>query len=159
VTGDSVVKHLKTYYSATRVDHVIATHCDRDHSGGLRTVLTDLEIGTLWMLRPWEYADELLPRFPTYTSTDRLRSRLRSIYSNLVVLEDIALDRGIPIRDPLQGADIGAFKVLAPSRELFLDLIVESDNTPESIEESAMTSSDRVSFAVRAMLEKTVELL
>lgn len=159
VTGDAVIKHLEGHYGATRVEHVVATHCDRDHAGGLRTVLAELEVGTLWMLRPWEYAEELLPRFPTYTSADRLRSRLRSIYSNLVALENIALERGIPIQDPFQGADIGVFKVLAPSRELYLDLIVESDKTPESIEESAATPADRVAFTLRAILKKAVELL
>jgi glyoxylase-like metal-dependent hydrolase (beta-lactamase superfamily II) len=95
VTGPSIVKHVRDFYGGgTRVDHVVVTHCDRDHTGGLKTVLSEMEVGALWMLRPWIYAEELLQRFPTFSSADRLRSRLRGIYSNLVELEELAEERG-----------------------------------------------------------------
>ena len=156
VTGQTIVNHIRGHYGSGRVDHVVVTHCDRDHTGGLRAVLEDLEVGTLWMLRPWLYADELLPRFTTYNSADRLRSRLRAIYSNLVALEEIAEARGVPIREPFQGATIGQFTVLAPSQARYLDLIVDSDNTPESIEEGQATAADRVFMAMREALRKAV---
>lgn len=159
VTGQAVVDHLKKHYGATRVDHVVATHCDRDHAGGLRTVLAEMEVGTLWMLRPWEHAEELLPRFPTYSSADRLRSRLRTIYENLVELENIAIERNISIREPFQGADIGAFKVLAPSRALYLDLIVESDKTPESIDEATASLEERMLLTARKVLKRVLTLI
>jgi hypothetical protein len=86
----------------------------------------------LWMLRPWMYAAELIDRFPTYNSVGRLQSRLRELYPNLAALEDIALQKGIPILEPFQGQRIGKFTVLAPSRVRYLDLIVASERTPES---------------------------
>lgn len=99
-------------------------------------------------------AEELLPQFPTYSSAERLRSRLRTIYQNLVALETIANDCGIPILDPFQGASIGEFTVLAPSRARYLELIVSSDKTPESIEESQATAADRAWFVLREALKK-----
>ncbi|MBU1754833.1 MBL fold metallo-hydrolase [Patescibacteria group bacterium] len=131
-TGPSVVEHIRKYYgSDAYIDHVVVTHSDRDHAGGLRDVLEELSVGTLWMHRPWLYAEELIDRFETYTSVDRLRSRLRAIYSNLAALEDIANEKGIEILEPFQGEVIGAFTVLAPTRERYLDLIVASEKTPE----------------------------
>lgn len=132
-TGERVVDHIKTYYGDySYIDHVIATHNDQDHAGGLGVVLEEFSVGALWMLRPWMYAEELIHRFPTYSSVDRLRSRLRSAYANLAALEDIAIRKKIPIYEPFQGASIGAFNVMAPTRDRYLSLIADSDKTPQS---------------------------
>lgn len=131
-TGDQIVEHLKTYYGTTYVDHVVLTHPDQDHANGLRTVLEKCQVGRLWMNRPWLYADELIPRFATYNSVAALRSRLRSLYSASAALEDLANSKGIPISAAFQGAQIGAFTVLAPTKQRYLDLIVQSDKTPEA---------------------------
>lgn len=159
VTGEAVVTHLTKYYATNRVDHVVVTHCDRDHAGGLRKVLEELDVGTLWMLRPWLFAEDLIHRFPTYSSVDKLRSRLRSIFGNLVALEDIALARGIPIKDAFQGTTIGAFTVLAPSKDLYLDLVVSSEKTPESVDEANAALEGRISVGVRTLVEKVVSMV
>ena len=83
------------------------------------------------MHRPWLYAAELLPSFPTYKSVDALRSKLRALYPGPAALEDIALEREIDIKDPFQGTQIGQFFVAAPSKARYLQLIVDSDRTPE----------------------------
>lgn len=137
-TGDQVVEHIKKYYEVTHVDHVVLTHPDQDHANGLRKVLEELSVGTLWINRPWIYAEELLPRFETYTSADSLRRLLRSVYSATAELEELAIKKNIAICDPLQGALIGLFTVLAPSRARYLDLVVTSNKTPEPVEEGAL---------------------
>lgn len=137
-TGPKLVEHINKYYGQPcRIDHVVVTHPDGDHAGGLRTVLESFEVGALWMLRPWQYADELLPRFTRFTSVENLKRRLREIYSNVDALEEIALKRGIPILEPFQGARIGAFTAMAPTRHRYLDLVVQSERTPESSEAAA----------------------
>jgi hypothetical protein len=107
-------------------------------------VLETYEIGVLWMLRPWIYAAELLPRFKNYTNADNLRRALRSAYSNLAALEDIAVRKKIPIHDPFQGAIIGAFHVMAPTRTRFLDLVVDSNKTPVAVDEGLVATIGRV---------------
>lgn len=130
-TGEKVVNFLNKYYGKPkRIDHVVATHNDGDHAGGLQRVLEDFEVGVLWMLRPWIYAAELLPRFKRFTTADGLEKALREAYPNLVALEEIALRKKIPIHEPFQGSAIGAFRVMAPTRSRFLDLVVSSDKTP-----------------------------
>lgn len=132
-TGEAFEAHIREFYdNPAFIDHVVATHPDGDHAGGLRRILENFEVGTLWMLRPWIYADQLIEAFPTYSSVDRLRARLRSIYPNIATLEDIALARDISISEPFQGQPIGAFTVLAPSPQRWGQLILNSEKTPES---------------------------
>ena len=143
-TGEAVVKHINTFYgSPTRIDHVVATHNDGDHAVGLQTVLETYEIGALWMLRPWVYAQHLLPRFMNYTNADNLRRALRSAYGNLAALEDIAIRKGIPINAPYQGSVIGAFRVMAPTQARFFDLVVDSDKTPAAADAGLLSGLGR----------------
>ncbi|WP_442638225.1 hypothetical protein, partial [Raoultella planticola] len=67
--------------------------------------------------------------------------KLRSIYDATAILEDIAVEKGIPIHAPLQGQSIGPFAVMAPTLGRYLDLIVDSAKTPEAVEESAFDSA------------------
>ncbi len=136
-TGDKVVTHINMYYNAPAfIDAVVVTHPDGDHAGGLRIVLEHFNVGELWMLRPWLYANELIDRFKRFTSVDNLKKRLKELYPNLAALEEIAIQKGIPIKEPFQGAVIGAFNVLAPSKTRYLDLVVESEKTPEHHEKA-----------------------
>lgn len=132
-TGDRMVTHIRDHYgNPTLIDHVVATHPDGDHTVGLRAVLRAFDVGALWMLRPWVYVDYLLPGFPSYTSRSALINKLRELYPNLAALEDIANERNIPIYEPLQGTVIGAFTVLAPSLDRYLQCVWASDRTPEN---------------------------
>lgn len=132
-TGQTVVDHITTHYgNPWYIDRVVVTHPDGDHAAGLRTVLESFSVGELWMLRPWIYANELLPRFSRVTSAANLERYLKEAYPHLVELESIANRKRIPIREPFLGARIGPFTVLAPSRARYLNLVVSSDRTPEA---------------------------
>lgn len=136
-TGVKLAEHIQKYYDApTYIDHVVATHNDGDHAGGLRHILETYEVGELWMHRPWLYADELIDRFKRFTNVENLKTRLKEVYPNLAALEEIAIDRGIPIYEPFQGKKIGAFTVMSPSKDRYLDLVVDSEKTPEGTNES-----------------------
>ncbi len=136
-TGDSLVSHIRKYYDdPTLIDAVVATHPDGDHAGGLRKVLDEFDVSELWMLRPWEYADEIIDRFSRFSDVDNLKKRLKEVFPHIAALEDIALEREIPMLEPFQGSKIGVFEVLAPTKERYLDLIVQSDKTPEAVAEA-----------------------
>ena len=132
-TGNHVVEHIRKYYgTSATIDRVVATHPDGDHLGGLRTVLEEVEVRELWMLRPWTYAHEILHRFKNVASLDYLVRALKEAYPNVLALEEIANRKSIPIKEPFQGAAIGPFRVLAPTRFRYLNLIVNSDRTPDA---------------------------
>ena len=130
-TGAKVSDFINKYYGTPGyIDHVVATHNDGDHAGGLPQILQDFDVGALWMLRPWAYAGELLPRFQRFTTVDGVADALKAAYPNLWELEKIAVSKGIPIYEPFQGATIGAFRVMAPTKARYLDLVVSSEKTP-----------------------------
>jgi hypothetical protein len=107
------------------------------------------------MLRPWLYVDELIDRFSRFTNKDNLAKRLKEIYPNIAALEDIAAENNIPIFEPFQGSEINHFTVMAPTKTRYLDLVVESEKTPESVKvESRDTTS-----GLAALLEKTIKFL
>jgi beta-lactamase superfamily II metal-dependent hydrolase len=150
-TGEAIKNHLRKFYgSPTYIDHVVLTHPDGDHAGGLRTILEDYRVGMLWMLRPWNYLSELIPQFDNIGSAEYLRRSLRDAYPNIAALEEIALRKGIPIVEPFQGATIGAFTVLAPSKRRYLDLIAQSDCTPPSHAKRATTLFQTLKTAAAA---------
>jgi hypothetical protein len=155
-TGDFVIRHINKYYGSPRyIDAVIVTHPDGDHAGGLRSLFGEYEIGELWMLRPWLYADQLIHRFSRFSSVENLARRLKELYPNLEILEKLAVENNVTIKEPFQGALIGSFHVLAPSKDRYLDLVVESDRTPEASKEAEQSFSE----AVEELLKKAVNFI
>lgn len=132
-TGQKVIDHIKKYYdNPSYIEHIVVTHPDGDHAGGLQKVLENFNVGCLWMLRPWLYADEIIGRFSRCKSVENLEKRLKEIYPNIAVLEELAEKHSIPICEPFQGENIGSFTVLAPTKTRYLDLVVQSEKTPET---------------------------
>ena len=132
-TGEDLVKHINYYYNnPTLIDHVVVTHPDRDHAGGIKTVLESFDIGCLWMLRPWKYVDKLMGSFPQFSNKQNLIKRLKDDYPTIAKLEEIANSKGIQIKEPVEGEYIGRFKVLSPSEQLYLSLVERSEKTPEA---------------------------
>lgn len=157
-TGDTVVGHINEYYeSPDFINHVIVTHPDGDHAGGLRKVLESFNVGTLWMNRPWLYASELIDRFSKFTSIENLEIRLKELYPSIAALEKIAIDRGIEIREVFQGNSIGRFLVLSPSRDRYFELLVQSEKTPDVVKTESMTEEAIGIF--EAGLKKVVDFL
>lgn len=130
-TAPDLVAHINKWHGVAHIDHVVVTHPDKDHAEGLAPILEGYSIGTLWMLRPWIYADQLIQHFPRMQSAETLRQRLRDDYPYIATLEEIALRRRINMQEPFQGRQIGAFTVLAPSPMRYGQLILRSDRTPQ----------------------------
>jgi len=130
-TAPALSSHVRTFFGTTHINCMVVTHPDKDHAEGLAPILEEFTVDQLWMLRPWSYAQELLPHFARYTSALSLANRLRDEYPYITELETIAVRKGIPIFEPFQGARIGAFTVLAPSRARYLQLVIDSEKTPQ----------------------------
>jgi glyoxylase-like metal-dependent hydrolase (beta-lactamase superfamily II) len=76
-TASAMASQLRYRYGTTHIDHMVVTHPHQDHAEGLAEILDTHTVGTLWMLRPWLYAQELLPYFGRYSSAECLAERLR----------------------------------------------------------------------------------
>ena len=146
--GQKLLDHIRKHYdSRYYINHVVLTHSDADHASGLATVLKEIRVDCLWMNRPWRHVDALMPLFQRYQDQRRLIARLKSAFPKVAELEDIAISRGIQIRDALQGDIIGDFTVLAPHRTTYLHLVVVSEKTPVPAPGLATLFRDSVSRA------------
>ena len=157
--GPHVMRHLRKYYGGSGVSHIVVTHPDGDHTGGLQTVIEECSVytgGGLWMLRPWLYAAELLPSFARFTTVSGLEAALRKAYPSIAALEEIAERLGITIYEPFQGEAIGEFTVLAPTKARYLDLVVRSKKTPKEAAEEARL---KILEALQARVAKVVRFI
>jgi Metallo-beta-lactamase superfamily len=159
-TGPALAKHIREYYgNPSYIDCVVVTHPDGDHACGLQTILEEFDVGQLWMLRPWDYAAEIIDQFSRYTSVEGLKTKLRENYPYIAELERIANKRGIPISEPFQSAQIGAFSVLAPSQARYLQLIVDSDKTPQAAADANRGLLDAMTEMLTEVAKKAVNYI
>lgn len=133
-SGEAIVNHIKTHYSTDYVDYVVNTHPDQDHASGLSVVLEKLEVGELWIHRPWNYTKQIIDFFHDGRMTEQsLKERLQQSFSYVYPLEEIAKKKNIPIYEPYEGRYIGVFEVLSPKKNWYLyDLIPNFNKTPQA---------------------------
>ena len=131
-SGQALVDHIRTYYGTTFVDYVVNSHPDGDHASGLSVVLEQLNVGTLWMHRPWNHSKEIRNYFKDGRITDNsLAERLKEGMSAAYKLEEIANANDIPIIEPFSGAAVGPFVVMSPQKNWYVhDLIAEFQKSP-----------------------------
>jgi hypothetical protein len=130
-TAPVLASHIRNRFGTNRINHMVVTHPDQDHAEGLATLAEIMDVDYIWMLRPWLYSPFLLPYFARYSSAINLTARLRECFPYIDALEKVAIRRGIEIKEPFQGEQIGAFKVLAPSPARYFQLVINSDKTPQ----------------------------
>lgn len=125
-TGGELVEHIRTVYGTEIVDVVISTHPDADHSMGLQTVLEELTVKEIWMHLPWKHARAVAEYLETPESPKRFTTKLEKSLSTANELEEIALRKGIPIREPFTGVQSPDKRiiVLGPSEEYYEELLL-----------------------------------
>lgn len=132
-SGQMIVDHIKTHYKTVFVDYVVNTHPDQDHASGLSVVMEQLTVGELWIHRPWNYTDILLDYFKDgRTTAQSLKEKLKEKFCASYLLEEIAISKGITIKEPYQGQWIGNFHIMSPNKDWYLhELIPDFNKTPQ----------------------------
>jgi beta-lactamase superfamily II metal-dependent hydrolase len=149
-SGQNLVDHIKEHYNTNVVDYLINTHPDLDHVSGLTVVMEQLKVKELWMHKPWEHANEIIDdildnRITVNSLTNRLQNSLKIAKQ----LEQMAIERGIPVHEPFQGDNIGHFHILSPHPKWYNELMKGFNNMPVSdkstyIGEALKTFSDAI---------------
>lgn len=135
-SGQSLVEHIRQHYETDYVDLVVNTHPDADHASGLSVVLEELEVGKLWMHRPWNHCRQIRDMFHDGRITDNsLDQGLRAALEDAHELEKIALRKGVPIEEPFAGltwtTSRGTIQVLGPTQQYYEALLTDFRSTPE----------------------------
>lgn len=136
-SGERLVNLIKTNYRTRRVPLVLSTHPDGDHSSGLTVVLEELDVGELWMHRPWDHSAEIKGWFADGTlSNDRLSNTLRKELENASDLDKIARRKGIPVFEPFSDNGINdrysGVRILGPTRSYYESLLPHFRDTPDA---------------------------
>lgn len=129
-SGDALCDHILTRYGTDQVDIVSLTHGDDDHSSGLRRVIDRMRVGAIYMNRPWAHAADLLPAFQAEWDVQRLIARMRNDAPIMAEIEDMAAQHSIPIFSAFTGTRIGAFTIVAPTKQRYLELVPHFSRTP-----------------------------
>lgn len=137
--GKEMVQTLNKYYFDDSfgakepwqkvVDFVCVSHSDQDHTAGITQILENFTVRKIYMNRPWLYTYAL----EEYLTDHRLNlaKQLRDAFPYIAEIEDAANEKGIPIYEAFKGTLIeNCFRVLSPTKEFYLTLMVESDKTP-----------------------------
>jgi beta-lactamase superfamily II metal-dependent hydrolase len=133
-TGKLLADHIRHFYKTDRVDLVISTHPDDDHSNGLITLLNELTVGCLAMHLPWDHTEEISRLFRDGRVTDQgVREELRRSLDSACGLSKIAKLRSIPVVEPFEG--VGGFdgrvKIVGPSLAYYESLLPNFRCTPD----------------------------
>ncbi len=163
-SGKALVDHINLYYGNPNfIDHVVCTHPDDDHTSGLRKILENFRVGTVWIHQPWNHAADLLERFKYAWTQQGLADHLRKECFPIVrEICEAAEASGATLREPFQGDWIGPFNVLAPKYSTYLDLVPEMSRTPaqKSLVEDARNLWARAAEAAFSVFENwSVETL
>jgi hypothetical protein len=129
--GETVIEHIHQHYGRDVTIHkMVVSHADNDHAAGLIPVFKSFRVETLWMNRPWLYAYEVIDQFHGNWTVAGWVNHVRGKHEYLVELENLARARGLGPQKVFQGAQIGPFLVLAPSRARYVSLIADLEKTP-----------------------------
>ena len=151
-SGRELIELIETHYGTSHVDLVICTHPDADHASGLREVLNNCTVGELWLHKPWDHSEHICHLFHDGRITDNsLSERLKDAYNFAHELEQIALAKGVDVREPFAGRDFdnGKIQVLGPDIDYYRELIPDFARSPEQ-KESAFAK------AYRTLSEKAI---
>ena len=135
-SGEALVQHVRDYYGTDRVDYLISTHPDMDHISGLKVVLEELEVGELWMHKPWDHAPKIINdildgRITQHSLSERIKKSVRLATEVEEIAKKKQQKKKIKICEPFQGAKIGSyFYVLSPSKEWYIELLKNFDKMP-----------------------------
>lgn len=137
-SGEAIVAELRLNYQVDKVviAGIVSTHPDKDHSSGLRVILDELDVRSVWMHRPWLYTPSILHLFSdSRWTSEGLAKCMRENYPFVAEIEEIATRKGISILEPYAGCTFGRFTVLSPSPSFYMGLIPQFDNLPQANEE------------------------
>jgi beta-lactamase superfamily II metal-dependent hydrolase len=146
-SGEALVAHIQKHYQTDRVDVVICSHPDADHSSGLSVVLEKLKVSQLLMHQPWNHAEDIRHLFDDSRVTPPgLEERAWKSLSDARELERLATRKGIPISEPFSD---GFREVLSPSKRFYEQLLANFRCMPKSAEKARQA----------ALLESALALL
>lgn len=161
IHGEALVRHLKKHYFpgeyAPTIDLMICSHSDDDHAAGLVELFDHFNVKNLIVNRPWEFSDELFQYvYDGRRTKNSVEEFLKEKYSSIATLEEKARNAGTKIHSGFTTTKFGPdfpLKILSPTKEMYLELIVESYKTPYKPKSFSTIAAQNISEATRKIVE------
>jgi len=134
-SGQRLVEHIKEHYDTDVVNLLVLTHPDGNHVSGSRVVMENLKVKRLWMHRPWNHAGKICDAFADGRITnDSLSRRIQEALGVAHKLEEMAIERDIPIYEPFSDSRVDRqfddLWVVGPSTDYYREMLPQFDKTP-----------------------------
>ena len=152
--GESLLDFFPRVYGTRTINLMVSTHPHNDHVSGLRPLLESLDVRELWMHRPWTRSRSIHTfitdgRVTHRSLTDRLQRSFKLAYE----LEQLAIAKGVKVREPLTGVTFGNEIVVAgPTRDYYASLMASFD-----AERRASTIGESLVRGMKAAVQWFVE--
>ena len=133
--GEALLDFIPRVYGTRTINLMISTHPHNDHVGGLRPILGSLDVRELWMHRPWTRSRSIHTYITDGRVTHRsLTGRLQQSFKQAHELEQLAIAKGISVREPLAGVMFGNTIIVAgPTQEYYASLMASFDADQRAI--------------------------
>jgi beta-lactamase superfamily II metal-dependent hydrolase len=139
--GEAMVQHVLRWYQTTEIDLAIVTHPDRDHMGGMATVLEELNVAVLAVHLIGQHGGSSL------AAAGRVNE-----------LVQVARRRGTRVVEPFTGdTAFGGLTILGPDPDWYDDLVAEQ--VAEEAAEAGRRAPPRVRTALRAASDRVATFL
>lgn len=161
-SGAALVNHVRKYYGKERIDYLVNSHPDMDHVSGLIYIVENLEVGEIWMHKPWEHSQLIRDLFHDRRMTDTsLSNRLKDKLAMANQLACLAEEKNIPVYEPYAGSRIGPLVVLSPDKDWYLGtLLPDFTKSPEKsrvlVFDSIRESLESVYESVKNFVSETL---
>ena len=130
-TGEALVQHIQRFFQTSRIDHLVSSHPDPQHTPGLQVLLEKMEVGCLWLHQPWLVLPDLAQYFATgEVAQPGLAETFETKFRASFALATLAAQKGVPIKTPFRGQWIGNFHVLSPSQDWYEHTLVTQFRQP-----------------------------
>lgn len=132
--GEALVRLIRGVYGTSRVDTVISTHPDADHSSGLEVVLEELQVGALWMHKPWDHSPDVRSYVRNGVGSKNFDEQLEKSIDTARELHALAQRNGIPIIEPFAGvrSPDQCLTVLGPTCTYYEELLANFEERTAS---------------------------
>lgn len=131
----------------TVIDHVVNTHLDADHAGGLIELVNDdsIEWRHAWVHIPGRHLPEktIVEHLNRSNRQDAAMAITASLNHSKSLLQAL-IQRKIPVEEPFAGRRIGFMFVCGPSKEYYEVLLQDFKNIDQHIDQLAEQYTDEL---------------
>jgi hypothetical protein len=118
-------------HEITRIDHVVCTHYDDDHAGGLVELIKDdsIQFGKAWVHVPGRHVDRARVRTAVSQAagSEKAQAAIKSLQTSDALLGAIK-NRGLTLAEPFSGSRIGFLTVCGPSERFYEELVSDFED-------------------------------